>query len=378
MTDQGFDEIVSGFYQAAAGSIGWVDALSTFRRSVSAFAIYVHAVDRAQGRISYSYNASDLPAEADLDYVRTYHRIDPRGNLALDLEPGQWINCWDIFDDEFVAKDRFYQEFLIPYGGRYVSGAKLIDDGPLCVILGVHRGLRSERLNPDEIAVCRRLARHLADALRSYGASAKHRHEQLLGTALLERLRAPVALLDDERRVLHANPAATALLAKHCAASISGGLLHCSVVREDAELLVALRRLLWDDSSRHGGPPCDKIHMRAHSANGDDSIGLALHALRPDQTLSAFGDRPLAMALFHRSGARLELDPFMVAAAFDLTPGEARVAVAAAAGFTAESIALQNNVSVHTVRSQFSAIFAKTGADRQADLVSLLADLPML
>jgi DNA-binding CsgD family transcriptional regulator len=83
------------------------------------------------------------------------------------------------------------------------------------------------------------------------------------------------------------------------------------------------------------------------------------------------------MLMFHEPDGQLKLDPYVVATAFDLTPGEARVAVAAADGLSPESIASRHAVSIHTVRTQLRAVFAKTGTSRQAELVSLLASLPM-
>lgn len=373
-----FDETVTGFYRAAAGTIDWIDALQTFQRSISAFAIYVHSTDATSGRVAYSYNASDLPVEAELDYIRTYHRIDPRARLGMGMMPGEWVNCWDVFDDDFVANDRFYQDFLIPYGGRYVSGGKLIEDDSECVILGVHRGIGSAKLNANEIDTCRRLARHLTGALQVHRARATRDHEGLLGSALLAKLRAPVALIDDERRILHLNPSAERLLAECDALFVQGERLHCRRGSEDARLLIALRQLLWEDSSRHGGPPVDRIYLRTHAGGTGKEVGLALNALRPPQTLQAFGDRPLAMVLFHEARNRLQLDPFVIGDAFGLTPGEARVAVAIAKGNSPDEIAVRHGISVHTVRSQLKDVFSKTGALRQSDLVSLLAELPSM
>jgi DNA-binding CsgD family transcriptional regulator len=58
---------------------------------------------------------------------------------------------------------------------------------------------------------------------------------------------------------------------------------------------------------------------------------------------------------------------------FDLTPGEARVASALAAGVEIETAASNFGVSAATVRSQLKSIFAKTGTRRQSDLVAILA-----
>ena len=44
------------------------------------------------------------------------------------------MNCHEHFDDAFVASNAFYQEFLIPYGGRYVSGTQLFRQGDEVVI----------------------------------------------------------------------------------------------------------------------------------------------------------------------------------------------------------------------------------------------------
>lgn len=63
-------------------------------------------------------------------------------------------------------------------------------------------------------------------------------------------------------------------------------------------------------------------------------------------------------------------------ALFDLTPAEARVASGIAEGLSLGQIAARHAVSVETVRVQAKAIFAKTGATRQAQVAALLAGLP--
>ncbi len=372
MTDDAFDEIVSGFYRAASGQIGWVDALTPFQRALSALAVYVHAVDTAQGRIAFAHAANDMPIEAELDYLRTYHRIDPRTNLVIDREPGVWINCWEVFDDAFVAKDPFYQEFLIPYGGRYVSGMKLLQEGSACVFLGVHRGIGSPKLDAAEIATCQRLATHLTSALTMYQGQLRLHQESRLGLEVLTRLRTPIVLIDDQRRVQQANPAARALLAANDAVFESGGHLYCRRPCDDSVLLQGLQELLWGEAT----PVTDTLFVRARAAAADVGLGLYLDALRPEKTLHVFGERPLAMVTIHDPRDHPTLDPFVVATAFALTPAEARVAVALAAGASPEQIATRHRTSIHTVRSQVQTILQKTGTTRQAEMVGMLAGLP--
>jgi DNA-binding CsgD family transcriptional regulator len=60
-------------------------------------------------------------------------------------------------------------------------------------------------------------------------------------------------------------------------------------------------------------------------------------------------------------------------ALFDLTPREARIAELIGGGRSVATVARQLGVQANTVRVHLKAVFAKTGAQRQADLVGLLA-----
>lgn len=374
MNTELFDDTVAGFYRAAVGTISWGQALLPLQQAMSAWLVVLYALDLSRGSVVFSYEVGEATAEGALDYLRTYHRIDPRAEYLITLKPGTWANCWERFDEEYVASSPFYQEFLLPYGGRYASGTKLLEDGPVNFILGVHRGLGQVPLNSDEIAMCQRLARHLSEAVKIFRMQMASMSASILGTEVINRLRAPVALIDDQRRVLHANPAASTLLADSSLLEVSNGHFYCRKQREDDTLLGALRDLqLMRDSQIHE-TAVDKIYFRVGFDQGSE-LGIFLYALRPAQTMYAFGERPLAMVLFYCAGNRIELDPFIVAGVFGLTPAEARVAVAIAGGRTVEAIAVEHAVSVSTVRSQLRGVFEKTGTTRQAELVSLLANL---
>jgi DNA-binding CsgD family transcriptional regulator len=63
---------------------------------------------------------------------------------------------------------------------------------------------------------------------------------------------------------------------------------------------------------------------------------------------------------------------------FGLAAAEASVALALAAGYSAEAIAGERGVSLPTVRPQIRQILAKTGALHLCDLVRLLTRLPVV
>lgn len=264
---------------------------------------------------------------------------------------------------------------------RYVTGMKLLDDGPRSVILGINLPVGASVLTDEDVVLGKRLCRHLTDALRQHQDRMTQVSHGALGMTVMERLGFPALLLDEQRRSLHANPAARRLLQDGDTLRLEGGLLRCARAGDDAALLFALRDLaLAGDSQIHGVSPRDKVFLRVRSeAIPPAQLGLYLLALRPGQTLNAFGNRAVAMLLVHDPRDRgPTVDPFMVAAAFDLTPAEARVATALARGAAPKAIAAGLGVSLHTVKTHFANLFLKTGTARQSELVRAVMGLPIV
>jgi DNA-binding CsgD family transcriptional regulator len=83
----------------------------------------------------------------------------------------------------------------------------------------------------------------------------------------------------------------------------------------------------------------------------------------------------LAVLIDDSEPPRLGLDAGAVAQAFTLTERETAVACAIAAGATLAEVARQLGMRLGTVRVHLRSVFAKTGTNRQAELVALLGRL---
>jgi len=199
-----------------------------------------------------------------------------------------------------------------------------------------------------------------------------------VGSALLERLRHPVLLMDAQRRLLFANVSARELIDKQDGLIERKPLLGCHSRSDEANLVAALRQMhLVGEVSINDKPISEKIFMRVDRVRADAPLLLYIFAIRPQSTLHAFGDTPLAMVLIHDPLQGSSLDRFIVAATYDFTPAEADVAVELAQGLTPAQIAKARAVSLATVRSQMKSAFFKAGVTRQADLVSKLLSMPL-
>jgi len=361
------DALIAGLYRAAAGETTWSEALQAIVDRFACWGVQVLGIRRADGAMDFSHDAG-FPAEGMLHYLRSYHRIDPRTPLLGPLAVGQWWHCHEHFDDAFIARHPLYQDVILPYGGRYSSGTKLCDDDELLVLMSVHRGPQGGPLTAPEQALVSRIGRHAQIAFALWRRQRRVLQQARAGEAIVSRLAQPVLLVDARLQVLHCNAAASALLARRGGTAERAGRLTCATAAAQNELVQALQRLGVD---------------AAESGNGravvrDGNLLLVLSCLRPDETLSAFGTRDVALVLLHDLGERRLPDPLLVGAAFGLTPAEAQVACAVAGGASPQQIAARSGVSVNTVRTQLAMAFQKVGVGRQSELASALGGLASL
>ena len=182
------------------------------QRFFAVWGVHLHGVRRTDRSVAFGYEVGGFPADGVLAYIREYHRIDPRLALVTTLGLGEWMNCLRHFDGAFVARDRVYRDFLIPYGGRCVAGAGICEDAEIVAIIGIQRGRRMEPLTDEELALVQRLGRHVIAAVSLRRRRGRLLQGHTLGTAVIEQLPHPVMLIDERQQLPHDNAAALRLL----------------------------------------------------------------------------------------------------------------------------------------------------------------------
>lgn len=374
-----YDAIVSRIYGAGSGLAPWLEPLEEVAEVFEAWAVQLLGVNKRTGVMSFSFEAGSAPPEAAVEYVRHYHRIDPRLAHHLPAPVGQWISCEEHFDEAFVARNEFYQQYLIPMGARYLFGAKLHDDENATVLIGHLSRAGRPPLSPAEKDAFRRLADHFARALDYRRELDAKRDQQHVGAALLQKLRQPMMLVDNERRITYRNAAAADLLARRELVLELDGTLACRDADSDLDLTVAMRELVLVPISGLGDAehPLERRVVRLRRRDGR-SVAATLLALRPESTMGSFGSAPQALFTVFEPGAPADIDPYLLSMTFDLTPAEARLAAMIVNGRSTEECATHLGVKMSTLRSQLVSIFRKTGATGQADLVRMVLSASVL
>lgn len=133
---------------------------------------------------------------------------------------------------------------------------------------------------------------------------------------------------------------------------------------------------------------CDRVLEEALKAGAPDvsSWQIRLIAIRAGQRNGPMLAYLLRLADGDSGGVRLLLlvrdlasaatpSPELAQTLFDLTPAETRVAQHIAQGCTVNELSAQWGVATGTIRGQLKAVFAKTGARRQADIARIFARL---
>ncbi|MBA3595571.1 MAG: helix-turn-helix transcriptional regulator [Polaromonas sp.] len=203
-----------------------------------------------------------------------------------------------------------------------------------------------------------------------------------IGEQTLSRMGSPIFLVDSSCQIGVANDEAQELLDK----GAHGGLLQqvegkltCANAQANSELRDALYELgLDNDAPAVDTVQRDRAFVRVQGVRGEpnSALVLCLLALRPEATMGAFGRKPLAMVLVHDPAYRRQLDPFMVAAAYGLSPAEAKVAMALASGLVPKRIALNHSVSIETIRTQMKTLYRKLEVNSAIELAAMLNTAP--
>jgi DNA-binding CsgD family transcriptional regulator len=368
------ESLFSSFYAAASGRVGWDRPLDQLANHLGLWGVQMVGVDKRSGGLTFSAEGGPAPPEAVLDYIRQYHPINPRIAYALAKPIGEFMHCHEHCDDAFVATNSFYQDYLIPHGGRYLTSMKLVESDELVFMAGLMRGQGSLPLSDEELPVLRLVQHHLGEAVKNFLHLRATYAELGMARELLARFQRPMLLVDEARGIWHRNAAADDMFRETDVLREQSGFLICRESKDNDAFTAALHELKLGARLRDGVPSRQAVPLL--DANAQRFL-LLMSAVLPEQCMGAFGASPRALVIVHRPSLHQDaLDPLIVAECFNLTPAEARVAVQVVKGASAKEIAKRHGVSPATVRSQIQSVFDKVGVEKQVELSHVLLNLP--
>jgi DNA-binding CsgD family transcriptional regulator len=328
----------------------------------------------ARGGVLFAAHSKVLNWTASANLTETFkvyvedgwlRRCTRRACWLAHTHPGFLVEH-DVWKQEELESNPIYRDFLMPRGLGWSAGMALPMPTGDNIVFSLERDFAKGPVEREQIGILDRLRPHLA---RSALVAARLRLEHARGAAdTLALIGLPAVVLDQDGAVMWANRLAESL--------------------PDFVHWRANNRMAFVDSAANA-LLCEAIRGPAAGAGTERNVQ-SFPVRNADGTSTRVAHvlpvRGTARDIFERCRTVVVLTPVtlsqappveLVRSLFDLTPAEARVARSLSAGETLDDIAETGGVSRNTVRTQLRGVMEKTGCTRQAELVSLLANLSL-
>jgi DNA-binding CsgD family transcriptional regulator len=353
---------IDRMYEAAAYPELWPKALGSFANALGGFGGSIVGFGADEKLISY---VSPESVEIAAAYARggwADHNFRIQLGAPLMRRGRSFIHERMVLDRQAIDRQRIQNEFLNAFQMRsFIAFEFMPGEIGGCVERG------TAEVEDWEIRELERASHHL----KRIGAIASARgamFAQGIETGL-DHLRAGAILLDRRGRIVSMNARAASIRDRVFA------IQSRQLSPRDTEMAGAFGRMLRGVSAAghpHEIGPDAAIRLRC--ADGSSFLARAAPLVGP------------AIDIFMRARILLLLTPLQGAGfesvdrlrnVFGLTRAEARLAGCLAAGDDLASAAVRLGVSQGTLRGALKAIFRKTGAKRQAELVGLLTRIDL-
>jgi DNA-binding CsgD family transcriptional regulator len=321
-------------------------------------------------QVYFAYNGRCDPAFNAV--YRERHMQNPWATFMESQPVGRVVFSDEITELPSIRRTPFFGELLNPQDVPHNAMIALAAKDDFRAAFNICRSGRQGAFGERERRILERLVPHLCRSVRLAFRIEAYRALQGAQYDVLDRLSVGVILLDQRVRIVYANAAARA----HGA---DGGALHLYGGKVAARSPSHARRL---DELIHAALRGAPAGAMSAPRPGDGALVTILASSVRGLDVGRFSDLGMADAsvlLFIVDPAnRAGIPVSWIMDGYGLTRTEARVAIAASSGLTIPETAGRLGISPNTVKTHLRKVFAKTGANRQAELARSFASLSLL
>lgn len=365
-------DLVGEIYDCAVEPKKWPPTLERIADYVGVKAVGINVKDPAKRKVTFLVNWGGNP-EYRKTYNEKYFALNPAMTAGWFVGIDEPVTCSGYAGKAEWLKCRMYKEWMEPQGYIDACGVNLTKNAQSHAMLSVIRAAERGWFTAVEDQRLRLLSPHvrrsvtIADLL---GASAL---QQGTLAAVIDLLTVGVVLTDEDGEIRFVNRAARERLDRRDAVLRVGGRLSARD-RKAADALrdaiaTAARGSLIDLPHAGIGVP-----IPSEESIGERAADLAAWVLPLDAGLRFEFAAPIAckVAIFLRDLG--DVSPFpgeLFVRQYGITPAECRVFALLTQGMVLQEVAETLGISLPTAKTHLQSIFAKTGTQRQADLVKL-------
>lgn len=272
------------------------------------------------------------------------------------------VTDFDVFTEAEMDVDPLYQA-LRPLGWGWFAGAALSLPASRTAVFSFERSFSSGPYGQAEARRLEMLRPHLARGTLLANRIGLDRHATMAET--LARVGLPAAVLGLGGKLLAGNALFEALAPDLIIIGRNRiRLPNAGVDRRFTAALQGLRLGLTETVPL-------SFPLKPH----DDRPARLLHLLPMRRTAHDMFTGAACLAVVTPGPQRSSPDLHLICHLFELSPREAKLALALSNGEPLVAYAARSGISVNTVKSQLRRVFEKTGVRRQSDVAALVAQL---
>jgi DNA-binding CsgD family transcriptional regulator len=355
-------DLISRIYDAALAPNAFESALAA---AVNMFGGCAGAIQRydVPNRAAAFVATTGLPDHYRTKYLDQIARSNPLAPAYLFFEECEPITQPMVMADAEFQRTEFYRDWVAPQGLSCNLTTVLERSAAAFHMLSILAKPPRLQFEADDLALMRLIAPHFRKAIKIAGLLSEARARVDTLAELLDKLAFGAVAVERDGRIIYANAAAEQELERRTAIMESARMLRAVNAKADLSLREEIARCAG------AGSACDIALPR------DGESGLVAHVLPLQRRDLGLGPRAEAVVFFKVPEARVELPARALAERYALTEAEVRVLLEVAKGRSPAAIAERQGVAVSTVRTHLHRLFRKTGAQNQAELARLVAEL---
>lgn len=356
---------IESLYDAALSESGWTDAMEKSARFVEGAGANLFWQDAATGE-AVTLHSWGCDAAYDQLYFERYASLNPFFPALAFVEVGKAVAAEDLIPHEEFRQTRFFKEWVEPQGLIDVLGVNLERTATSTAFFSVRRSVANGIVDEGARRRCALIAPHLRRAVSVGKVVQNAKATKGMLKVALERVAAAVFFVAADSKIVSTNEAANEMLRSKQGLIERRGALAATDPHADRLLIEALAAAALGNSAL--GPKGVDIPLT--DAEGNDYLANVLsivsHGRRVPDAATAVA------AVFVRRITRATETPLETAARrFGLTPSELRVLAAVLEAGSIADIAERLGISKATVKTHLNHLMAKTGTQRQTDLLRL-------
>jgi DNA-binding CsgD family transcriptional regulator len=360
--------LIGEIYDAILDRAQWIEALDKAAQFVGAQAGALLWRNPACRAVNIIHAFGIEPHFVEL-YRKHYAKLDPTTGPMFLRDVGDVARTTDLLPYGELLKTCFYREWLQPQGFVDTLQASL-DRSPTDVVhLYFMRNGENGMIDNATRDRLRLIIPHMRRAVLVGQLVDRTTAQAATFGDALDGICAGLFLVDANEQIVHANTSGQAMLAKGVLLRGTGDKLmphDTNAAQGLHEIFSSAARGRADPGPRGGAVPLtgrDGEHYVAHV------LSLTAGARRQVGT----DDSAVAAVFVQKASLDMPSPQQAIAKLYKLTPTELRVLSGIVQVGGVPDVAEVMGISVSTVKTHLRRLFAKTGTDRQADLVKLVA-----